>query len=139
MGRILAIDYGRKRSGLAVTDENRLIAGPLDTVASHDLLGYLKKYCLTETVDGFVVGEPLQMNGTASESSQYIKPFLVSLEKAFPNIPVYRVDERFTSKMASRTILESGLKRKARQDKALIDKVSAVIMLQTFMENFINH
>ena len=134
MGRILAIDYGRKRTGLAVTDENRIIAGPLDTVATHLLMNYLKQYCLSETVDSFVVGEPLQKDGTASQSAIYIEPFIKLLKKNFPAIPVHRIDERYTSVLASRAIAESGLRKKARQDKALIDKVSAVIILQWFME-----
>jgi putative Holliday junction resolvase len=138
MGRILAIDFGRKRTGLAVTDENQLIAGPLDTVPSHKVLNYLSDYCRTEKVVLFVVGEPVQMNGQASESAAFIEPFVKSLGKAFPEIPVHRVDERFTSLLASRTIAASGLKKKDRRDKGLIDKVSAVIMLQTFMETMQN-
>ncbi|MHC1707829.1 MAG: Holliday junction resolvase RuvX [Bacteroidales bacterium] len=139
MGRILAIDYGRKRAGLAVSDQNRLIAGPLDTVSSHVLMNYLKEYCSSEEVDCFVVGEPLQMNGQASESTIYIVPFLKNLKKNFPDKPIYRVDERFTSRMATRAIAESGLKKKDRRDKALIDKVSAVIILQSYMDNLQNH
>ena len=134
MGRILAIDYGRKRTGLAVTDENRIIAGPLDTIGSHVVLDYLKNYCLKEEVDCFVVGEPLQTDGTASQSAVYIEPFIKSLKKLFPATPVNRINERYTSLLASRAIAESGLRKKARQDKALIDKVSAVIILQWYME-----
>ncbi|MEI6574755.1 MAG: Holliday junction resolvase RuvX [Bacteroidota bacterium] len=134
MGRILAIDYGTKRVGLAVTDENRLIAGPLDTIPAHLVLAFLQKYVSKEPVDVFVVGKPLQMSGEASQSMVHVEAFVRSLRKQFPFIPVEWVDERFTSKMASRAIAESGLKKKDRQDKSLIDKISAVIILQSFME-----
>lgn len=134
MGRILAIDYGTKRVGLAVTDENRIIAGPLDTIPAHLVLDYLTKYLSAQTVDVFVVGKPLQLSGQDSESMGQTQAFVRSLVKQFPSIPVEWVDERFTSKMASQAIAQSGLKKKARQDKALIDKVSAVIILQSYME-----
>jgi len=134
LGRILAIDYGTKRVGLAVTDENRLIAGPLDTVPAHLVLDFLKKYMATESVDVLVVGKPLQMSGQASESMTYVEAFVRSLQKLFPLLPVEWVDERYTSKMASRVIAQSGLKKKDRQDKGLVDKVSAVIILQSYME-----
>lgn len=134
MGRILAIDYGRKRTGLAVTDENRLIAGPLDTVPTYTLLNYLKEYCSREAVECFVVGEPFRSDGTASESAVYIEPFIRNLKKVYPDIPVKRIDESYTSVLASRAIAESGLKKKDRRNKGLIDKVSAVLILQWFME-----
>lgn len=138
MGRILAIDYGTKRVGLAVTDENKLIAGPLDTIPAHLLLDYLKKYLEKEVVDVVVVGKPLQMSGLPSQSMVHVEAFVRSLNKLFPSIPVEWVDERFTSKMASQVIAQSGLKKKDRQDKALIDRVSAVIILQSYMEMLSN-
>jgi len=134
MGRILAIDYGRKRVGLAVTDEMQIIAGGLATVAAGDVIAFLKEYNARESVDCFVVGEPRQMNNQESESVTYIGPFLKVLHREFPGIPIERMDERFTSKMASRTMLEAGLKKKARQDKALVDKISATIILQSYLE-----
>ena len=134
MGRILAIDYGQKRVGLAVTDELQLIANSLTTVHSKDILSFLKEYLAKEKVECFVVGEPKQMNNQVSESVKYINPFINQLIKEFPNIPIERCDERFTSKIASQTILMSGLKKKDRQDKSLIDSISATIILQTYME-----
>jgi putative Holliday junction resolvase len=134
MGRIVAIDYGQKRTGLAVTDELQIIATGLTTVRTIDLPAFLKDYVLKNRVDSFVVGEPRQMNNLPSESVVFIDPFVRSLAKLFPDIPVYRADERFTSLLATRTIREAGLKKKDRRDKALVDTVSATIMLQTFME-----
>ncbi|MEI6821562.1 MAG: Holliday junction resolvase RuvX [Bacteroidota bacterium] len=134
MGRILAIDYGQKRVGIAVTDELQLIANSLTTVHSKDILSFLKEYIKKEKVDCFVVGEPKQMNNQASESVKYINPFINQLKKEFPNMPIERCDERFTSKIATQTILMSGLKKKDRQDKSLIDSISATIILQTYME-----
>jgi putative Holliday junction resolvase len=134
MGRILAIDYGQKRVGLAVTDEGQMIAGPLDTIHSKDIIQYLKDYVAHEKVECFVVGEPRQMDYSDSESVKYIDPFVNLLKKTFPLIPVERVDERFTSKMASQAILFSGAKKKDRMDKSLVDKVSAVLILQSFLE-----
>ena len=134
MGRILAIDYGQKRVGIAVTDELQLIANSLITVHSKDILSFLKEYIKKEKVDCFVVGEPKQMNNQASESVKYINPFINQLKKEFPNMPIERCDERFTSKIATQTILMSGLKKKDRQDKSLIDSISATIILQTYME-----
>ncbi len=134
IGRIIAIDYGQKRTGLAVTDPDRIIATALTTIRSMDVLPYLKDYTDREFVNLFVVGEPKQMNNTFSESARFIDPFVKQLKKAFPSIPVERIDERFTSKMAQRTILESGIGKKARQNKALIDTVSAVIILQSYLE-----
>jgi putative holliday junction resolvase len=134
MGRILAIDYGQKRVGVAVTDIGQLIAGPLDTVHSKDILAYLKEYVSHEQVECIVVGEPRQMNNEPSESALFVEPFVKTLRKAFPNIKIDRIDERFTSKMATHAILVSGARKKDRQDKALVDKVSAVIMLQSYLE-----
>jgi len=134
MSRILAIDYGQKRVGLAVTDELKLIANSLATVPSKDIFVFLKDYLSKENVECFVVGEPKQMNYTVSESAKFIEPFVKKLAKTFPDIPVERMDERFTSKMASQAILHSGLKKKARQNKALIDKVSATLILQSYLK-----
>ena len=134
MGRILAIDYGQKRVGLAVTDELRMIAGPLASVHSKDVIAYLKEYVALENVDCFVVGYPLTLQNTLSESARFTEPFVKHLQKTFPNIPVERMDERFTSKMATAAIFSSGVRKKVRQDKALVDKVSAVIILQSYLE-----
>ncbi len=133
MGRILAIDYGQKRVGLAVTDELRMIAGALASVHSKDVIAYLKEYVARENVDCFVVGYPLTLQNKLSESARFTEPFVKHLQKTIPNIPVERMDERFTSKMATAAILESGVRKKVRQDKALVDKVSAVIILQSYL------
>ncbi|MDM8159354.1 Holliday junction resolvase RuvX [Labilibaculum sp. K2S] len=134
MARIVAIDYGRKRVGLAVTDPFQIIANGLDTVAAKDVLTYLEKYFQTEEVECIVVGYPKQMNNEDSESVKYLKPFLGQLKKKFPDLPIELVDERFTSKIAFQTMIDGGLGKKARRDKAMIDKVSAVIILQSYME-----
>ncbi len=133
MGRILALDYGRKRTGIAVTDELQLIASGLTTVATHELFDFLKKYVAEEKVVKFVVGEPRQMNNTPSEVEVLIIPFLNRLKKLFPEMPIEREDERFTSKLAMRTMIDSGLKRKQRRDKALVDEISATIILQAYL------
>lgn len=134
MGRILAIDYGQKRVGLAVTDNAQIIATALDTIHVKDIFAFLSNYIETETVDKIIVGEPRQMNNTASDAQRFTEPFVKKLKKQFPLIPVVRVDERFTSKMAHDTIIAAGLKKKERQNKALVDKISATIMLQSFMQ-----
>jgi len=134
MGRILAIDFGTKRTGIAVTDELRMIANALTTVPTHTLLDFLKDYIQKENVDRFVIGKPLQMNNTDSESVKHINIFLKKLKKAIPGIPVDRVDERFTSLIAEQTIRTAGLKKKDRQNKALVDSVSATIILQSWLE-----
>ena len=134
MGRIVAIDYGQKRTGLAVTDELKIIATGLTTVRSVDVIDFLKDYAKVNAVECFVVGEPKQMNNTASGASVFIEPFVRALKVAFPAIRVERTDERFTSLMASQTIREAGLKRSDRRNKALVDTVSATIMLQSYME-----
>ncbi len=134
MGRILAIDYGRKRTGIAVSDPLQIISTALQTVETHTLIPFLKDYISRETVDCIVVGEPRQMNNQPSESVVYIEPFIRQLKKEFPEIPVERIDERFTSKIASRAIQQSGLKKKDRRDKSLVDSVSAVILLQSWFE-----
>ncbi len=134
LGRVLAIDYGQKRVGLAVTDELRMIAGALASVHSKDVISFLKEYVSHENVDCFVVGYPLTMQNQLSESARFTEPFVKNLQKTFPDILVERMDERFTSKIATAAILESGARKKDRQNKALVDKVSAVIILQSFME-----
>lgn len=134
MGRILAIDYGQKRVGLAVTDELRMIAGALATVHSKDVIAFLKEYVAREQVDCFVVGYPLTMQNKLSESARFTEPFVKHLKRTFPSVVIERMDERFTSKMATAAILGSGAKKKDRQDKALVDKVSAVIILQSYLE-----
>ncbi|MCX6282949.1 MAG: Holliday junction resolvase RuvX [Bacteroidetes bacterium] len=135
MGRILAIDYGQKRSGLAVTDELKIIATALGTLPTMKLLSYLKNYVSINPVECFVVGEPKRMDNSPSESARFIEPFVKQLAMAFPGIRVERMDERFTSLIAGRVILESGLKKMARRDKSLVDSVSATIILQSFMES----
>jgi len=133
LGRLLALDYGKKRTGIAITDELQLIASALTTVPTSELLHFLKKYTETEKVVGFIVGEPKQMNNTPSESEAFIAPFLVRLAKAFPNIPITRQDERFTSKMAVQSLIAGGVKKKKRSDKALIDEISATLILQAYL------
>ncbi|HNW97533.1 MAG TPA: Holliday junction resolvase RuvX [Bacteroidales bacterium] len=137
MGRILAIDYGTKRVGLAVTDNLKMIANALTTLHSKDVLPYLKAYTSHEDVECFVVGEPKNMDGTSSESEQCIQAFINLLKKSFPAIPVNRYDERFTSKMAMQTLYDAGLKKKDRQKKELLDSVSATLILQSYLENSI--
>ena len=133
MARLMAIDYGTKRTGIAVTDELQIIASGLTTVATVELLTFLKEYCSKEHVELFVVGEPKQMNNEVSESESSILKFIEKLSKAIPSIPIVRVDERFTSKLAFQTMIDSGLKKKQRQNKALIDEISATIILQSYM------
>nr|WP_321223273.1 Holliday junction resolvase RuvX [uncultured Psychroserpens sp.] len=135
MARILALDFGTKRTGIAVTDELQIIASGLTTVATKELIVFLKQYVSEENVELFIVGEPKQMNYEASESEVSIAKFLVKLEKEIPQIPIKRVDERFTSKMAFQTMIDSGLKKKQRKDKALIDEISATIILQSYLQN----
>ncbi|OJX90328.1 MAG: Holliday junction DNA helicase RuvA [Paludibacter sp. 47-17] len=135
MGRILAIDYGQKRVGLAVTDPLQLTANGLDTVLSHELFNYLRDYVQTEKVEKFVVGLPKQLNGEDSDSMKLIRPFITGLERAFPHIPVVLFDERFTSTLAHRTLLASGAKKKDRQNKALVDKIAATILLQSYLNS----
>ncbi len=134
MGRILAIDYGQKRVGIAVTDSLQLIANGLTTVSTDTLFAFLKTYTEKENVEEFIVGLPKQMNNSPSESMKYITPFIAGLKNKFPTIPVTLVDERFTSKMAQQTILDSGINKKNRNNKALIDQISATILLQSYLE-----
>ncbi|GAL62953.1 Holliday junction resolvase RuvX [Algibacter lectus] len=133
MARILAIDYGTKRTGIAITDELQIIASGLTTVNTKEIFSFLKTYTSKEQVELFLVGEPKQMDNTASESEVFIAKFLSKLEKQFPNIPVKRVDERFTSKMAFQTMIDSGLKKNQRKNKALVDEISATLILQSYL------
>ncbi|MDT3403510.1 Holliday junction resolvase RuvX [Mucilaginibacter terrae] len=132
--RIMAFDYGTKRIGIAVTDPLQMIATGLETVHPNLIVEYLKKYLQTEQVERFVVGEPKQMDNTPSQSAMHVKGFVNLLKKTFPDVPIDMMDERFTSKMASAAILAGGVKKSVRQDKALVDTVSAVILLQSWME-----
>ncbi len=133
VGRIVALDYGMKRTGIAVTDELQLIASGLTTVATQDLVKFLKKYVAQEKVALFIVGEPKQMDSTPSESEALILPFIKRLRTTFAMIPVEREDERFTSKMAFQTMIDGGLKKKQRRNKALVDEISATIILQSYL------
>lgn len=133
MPRILAIDYGLKRTGIAVTDEMQIIASGLTTVDSASVISFLKKYFIDEKVEKVLIGEPKQMNGLPSESAPIIEKFIVEFKQHFPQMELIRVDERFTSKMAFQTMIDSGLKKKQRQNKALIDEISATIMLQDYL------
>ncbi len=134
LGRILAIDYGKKRVGLAVTDPMKIIATRLTTVATHEIWTYLKDYFSRETVEKVIIGYPMQMNNQPSEAVQYINPFLKRFQKEYPEMPLEQVDERFTSKMAFQTMIDAGLKKKDRQEKGTIDGVSATIILQSYLE-----
>ncbi len=135
LGRILAFDFGEKRTGIAVTDELQIIASGLTTVDTKKIFSFLTEYLKKETVELFIVGEPKQMNNTASESEQFIQPFLKKLSTTFPKIPIKRIDERFTSKMAFQSMIDSGLKKKQRQNKALVDEISATLILQSYLYN----
>lgn len=135
MARILAIDYGTKRTGIAVTDEFQIIASGLTTVATKELLPFLKDYISKEKVELFLVGEPKQMNNDVSESEVSIQAFLKKLSNTIPDMPVKRVDERFTSKMAFQTMIDSGLTKGQRKNKALVDEISATIILQSYLYN----
>ena len=135
MGRLLAIDYGVKRTGIAVTDELQIIASGLTTVETKDLLVFLKDYISNEQVDKFIVGLPKQMDNTASESEVHIQKFLEKLAVEIPEITVERFDERFTSKMAFQTMIDSGLSKKQRRNKALVDEISATLILQSYMSS----
>ena len=135
MGRLLAIDYGVKRTGIAVTDELQIIASGLTTVETKDLIVFLKDYISNEQVDKFIVGLPKQMDNTASESEVHIQKFLEKLAVEIPEITVERFDERFTSKMAFQTMIDSGLSKKQRRNKSLVDEISATLILQSYMSS----
>jgi putative Holliday junction resolvase len=133
MPRILAIDYGQKRTGIAITDEMQIIASGLTTIASETAIAFLKDYFAKEKVEKVLIGEPKQMNGEPSQSTEIIEKFVLKFKNNFPDMAIERVDERFTSKMAFQTMIDSGLKKKQRQNKALVDEISATIMLQDYL------
>lgn len=133
MARILAIDYGEKRTGIAVTDELQIIASGLITVKTDELIKFLIDYSNKEQVELFIVGLPKQMNNSDSESEKHIQSFLKQLKKSLPTIPIKRIDERFTSKIAFQTMIDSGLKKKQRRNKGLVDEISATIILQSYL------
>lgn len=135
MGRIIAIDYGGKRAGLAVTDPLKIIASALDTVHPNDLMAYLKAYLEKETVEAFVIGWPTNLDGSDTNATQLVQGFSKKLEKEFPSLPVHRHDERFTSKMALDAMIQGGTSKKYRREKGNVDKISAVIILQSFLES----
>lgn len=134
MGRIIAIDYGLKRSGIAVTDPLKIIANSLTTVDSKEIIIFLKDYFLKEAVECIVVGYPCRMNGEPTHATPLVDNFIIDLQKIFPEIPLKKIDERFTSKIALQTMITAGLKKKDRQNKSTIDKVSATIILQAYLE-----
>jgi putative Holliday junction resolvase len=141
MGRIMAIDYGSKRTGIAVTDTLQLIANGIETVSSSQVIEFLKDYFGKETVELVVIGYPKQMNNTASEAVKFVNEFIRKFEKNFPEKIFFLMDERFTSKIAFQAMIDGGLRKKQRQDKAMIDKVSATILLQSYLDmrtNFSN-
>lgn len=135
MARLLAIDYGQKRTGIAVTDTLQIIPGPLKTVETKTLLEFLKTYTTQEEVEAFVIGKPMQTNGRPSENLKHVEAFVSKLQKTIPAIPVIYYDERYTSVLAHKAIIESGVSRKRRQDKALVDEISACIILQGYMDS----
>lgn len=134
MHRIIGIDYGKKRVGVAVTDPLQIFASPLTTVSTVDFENFINDYLKTEAVEAFVIGYPVQMNNKPSESVKYIDPFIRKLEEKYPGIPVHLADERFTSKIAMRTMIEGGVTKKGRQDIKMVDKISAAIILQSFLD-----
>ncbi|HOU02812.1 MAG TPA: Holliday junction resolvase RuvX [Bacteroidales bacterium] len=134
MGRIIGIDYGKKRVGIAVTDPLNMFASPLNTIHPAEFDDFIKGFMKSETIDAFVIGYPVTMNNKPSDSVKYIDPFIKKLKKDFPGIQIHLVDERFTSQMALRTMIDGGLTRKDRQDKAMVDKISASIILQSFLD-----
>ncbi|MEG0011446.1 MAG: Holliday junction resolvase RuvX [Muribaculaceae bacterium] len=136
MARILAIDYGRKRCGIAVTDTMKIVANGLTTVATHTLMEFLKKYIVAENVERIIMGLPMNMDNTPSESMKYITPFLNRLKKELPDVPVEMFDERFTSVLAHQAMLVGGAKKSTRQDKGLVDEISATIILNDYLQSY---
>lgn len=134
MGRIMAIDYGQKRVGLAVSDPLRLFATALATITVDKLMAYITDYMTAEPIDTFVVGYPKQLNGTPSQNAPRVEAFVKHLQRTFPHIPVVLADERFTSKMAFQTLIDAGVKQKGRRDKAVVDRISAVLILQNYLQ-----
>jgi putative Holliday junction resolvase len=139
MGRILGIDYGKKRIGLAVTDPLQIFASPLKTIATGEFDNFLAEYEKNELIDEFVIGYPVKLNNEPSESVKYINPFIKRLENSYPGKKIHLVDERFTSWMAFQAMIEGGVKKKARQDKSMVDKISASIILQSFLDSRSRH
>jgi putative Holliday junction resolvase len=135
MARIMSIDYGKKRTGLAVTDPLQLIASGLITVLTHELIPYLRKYMAEEPVELMLIGEPKNLDGTSTDATALVTECIRILQKNFPELPVKKIDERFTSKMAFQTMIDSGLKKKDRRNKALVDEISATIILQEYLRN----
>ncbi|RYE24892.1 MAG: Holliday junction resolvase RuvX [Sphingobacteriales bacterium] len=135
MARVLALDYGKKRTGIAVTDPIQIIATALDTIDTGELIGYLKKYMATEPVELVLIGYPLNMDDSPTDATPLVEKFIGKFKNVFPTLPIRKVDERMTSRMASQAIAQMGLKKKDRERKELIDAVSAVIMLQEYLEN----
>ena len=134
MGRIIGIDYGRKRMGIAVTDPLKIFASPLKSINPDDFDDFLNDFLKTEKIEAFVIGYPVQMNNKPSESVKYIDPFIRKLEKRFPDIPVHLADERFTSRIAFQSIIDGGVSKKGRRDKGMVDRISAAIILQSFLD-----
>jgi len=134
MGRILGIDYGRKRIGLAVTDPLHIFASPLETIDPRDFDNFLNDYQRSEEIEAFVVGYPVKLNNRPSESVKYIDPFIEKLRRTFPGKPVHLMDERFTSRIAQKTMIDGGVRKKKRQNKSMVDKISASIILQSFLD-----
>lgn len=135
MARILSIDYGKKRTGLAVTDPLQIIAGGLATVPTHDLYQYLQDYVSHEHVERIVIGEPRQLNGEPSENMERVRQFVNRWKKNMPQVPIVYYDERFTSALAHKAMIDGGMKKKARQNKAIVDEISATILLQDYMRS----
>ena len=135
MGRLLSIDYGRKRCGIAVTDTLQIVANGLTTVATHTLLDFIKQYVANEQVDKIIVGKPTTMQGEESESMRYITPGINRLKKELPGMPIEFWDERFTSVLAHRSMIDSGMKKMARRDKAVVDEISATIILNDYLQS----
>lgn len=136
MGRIIALDYGKVRTGIAITDELQLIASGLTTVPTKELIPFLKQYVANEEIDTLVIGEPKQMDNTPSESEILIQGFLKELKKVFPAMPIVRQDERFTSKMAMQSMIAGGMKKKQRRNKEMVDEISATLILQAYMNKY---
>lgn len=135
MGRIVAIDYGKKRTGIAVTDPSKIIATPLDTISTRELMVFLKKYHQQEEIDAIVVGMPKNLQNNDTDSTPYVRAFINLLEKELPGIPVHQVDERFTSKMAFQSMIDGGMKKSERRKKGNVDKLSATLILQSFLQS----
>ena len=138
MGRILGIDYGRKRTGIAVTDPLKIVAGNLDTVPTHTLMQYIKDYVAREQVERIVIGKPTQLNGEPSESMKYIEPFVNRLHKELPDMPVVMYDERFTSTLAHKAMIDGGMKKSDRRDKSRVDAIAATIILNDYLQSIFN-